>query len=411
MITLRPHQDLNASRLTKSLVQWGGALDASEAGTGKSFTALDAARRLRRQGFTKDDPLVICPLSVGPGWEDKAQQAGEQVTWINYEKARRPGWQVPTDRRLIIFDECHRLKSPKSQQAQLALRLTELGHPILGLSATPFATPLDTRAVAHFTGVTHWSHHYQKLKLYGCRRSTWIKGKPWKFFGDEKHLQELRESFGDRIVKTKWDDLHDGTQSVLTIDRVPLPAKDAKEINEAYDEIGHAGELMTHRVQIEQARVASMIEMAKDELEQGRSVLAFFNFTEPLRLFAGAFDCGVIDGSTPSDEREKWRKRFQVNSNHVLALNSKAGGEGIDLHDINGRPRTSLISPTPSAQDFLQVVGRTRRDGSLSVPLHRLVLAADTYEDHIAAMVAQKQNNIETLTDADFNPMGQANRN
>jgi hypothetical protein len=80
-----------------------------------------------------------------------------------------------------------------------------------------------------------------------------------------------------------------------------------------------------------------------------------------------------------------------------------AGGASIDLHDLKGgHQRVSLICPTYNPVHLKQVLGRTRRAGSKTTPIIKLVYAANTIEEKVANAVAMKLDNIEALNRGDL---------
>jgi hypothetical protein len=86
-----------------------------------------------------------------------------------------------------------------------------------------------------------------------------------------------------------------------------------------------------------------------------------------------------------------------------MIANIKAGGVGISLHDINGvHPRVSLISPTQSATNLIQVLGRIHRSGGKTKSLQRIIFAANTPEDDISRMLFKKLANLSLLNDGDM---------
>jgi len=105
-------------RLTVALDTFGGAVDASDTGSGKTYTTLATSIVLERPVF------VICPKAVIPSWKRVAFNHFEiSISCCNYELLRRGGqpalkllnpgkdekfeWNLPKN-TIIIFDECHR---------------------------------------------------------------------------------------------------------------------------------------------------------------------------------------------------------------------------------------------------------------------------------------------------------------
>ena len=85
-----------------------------------------------------------------------------------------------------------------------------------------------------------------------------------------------------------------------------------------------------------------------------------------------------IRGGQKVDDRQDIIDAFQRDEEHVLVINTAAGGTGISLHDINGnRQRISLISPTFNVKDHLQALGRIHRNGAKSDAIQKILVASD----------------------------------
>jgi superfamily II DNA or RNA helicase len=84
-------------------------------------------------------------------------------------------------------------------------------------------------------------------------------------------------------------------------------------------------------------------------------------------------------------------------------VNTAAGGAGLSLHDLNGKyPRMAIISPTPSAVNLRQVLGRIHRDGAKSKALQKIVFAANTEEEDVCENVKKKLHNLDIINDGDL---------
>src|SRR3990167_2120909 len=87
----------------------------------------------------------------------------------------------------------------------------------------------------------------------------------------------------------------------------------------------------------------------------------------------------LIHGEQSAKERDKNIDDFQSDRERIIIANIRAGGIGISLHDVNGNhPRVSLISPTQSATNLIQALGRIHRSGGKSKSLQRIIFAANT---------------------------------
>jgi superfamily II DNA or RNA helicase len=62
-------------------------------------------------------------------------------------------------------------------------------------------------------------------------------------------------------------------------------------------------------------------------------------------------------------------------------------------------PRVSIISPTWSAQDLIQVLGRIYRAKAKTKVLQRIIFCKDTVEDEVCGMIQSKVANIAFIND------------
>ena len=85
---------------------------------------------------------------------------------------------------------------------------------------------------------------------------------------------------------------------------------------------------------------------------------------------------------------------------------SQAGGTGLSLHDETGEhPRISLISPSFSAIELRQVLGRVHRASGKSPSIQNIVFANGTVEMKVCHAVRAKLNNLDLVNDDDLNPI------
>ncbi|MBM3908938.1 MAG: hypothetical protein FJ363_12795 [Gemmatimonadetes bacterium] len=145
-VELRLHQQEAVRRLLRTLHTHGGALLADAPGLGKTYVALAVARTL-------GGALVVGPASLKHQWQRSAVAGGVSISWCSLETLSRRS--VATDTPLIIVDEAHHLRNPRTQRYARAAALT-MGRRVLLLSATPVHnTAADQRALlALFLGAS-----------------------------------------------------------------------------------------------------------------------------------------------------------------------------------------------------------------------------------------------------------------
>jgi superfamily II DNA or RNA helicase len=143
--------------------------------------------------------------------------------------------------------------------------------------------------------------------------------------------------------------------------------------------------------------------MAEDAIENGMSVAIFVNFSETVRALSKRLDTNcVVWGENKGDERDRNIADFQADKKRVIIINVKAGGAGLSLHDLNGNyPRIALLSPTPSAVDLRQALGRVWREGGKTKALQKIVFVANTVEEEVCEKVKIKLQALDTINDGD----------
>jgi superfamily II DNA or RNA helicase len=164
-------------------------------------------------------------------------------------------------------------------------------------------------------------------------------------------------------------------------------------------------EILRARQRAELLKVPALVEMTRDAVEEGMSVALFLNFDASIEAASrrlGRLGTRTITGADKLDERQRVIDRFNDDGYYVVICNIKAGGVGVSLQGkAGGRPRLALISPTYSAIDFKQALGRVHRAGGVA-SVQKVVFAADTVEAQACAKVRRKLRHIETLNDGDL---------
>ena len=218
----------HTQKILQSLIDNGRAIDASDTGTGKTYVALAICREL---GLT---PVILCPLSVIPSWE----QALEYFGWnpkrkirkgyylSNYEQYRAGNmpflkqmnpkneehekwfeeqegvkekpkysykWTLDPDKHLVIFDECHKVKNTNTYNYSIFWWAIQHKIKILALSATMADKLINVYPMAYMLGL--------------CRDMTDFKSKYMKnidlsYFGkeiDEEGIMRFNVKYKDDL--------------------------------------------------------------------------------------------------------------------------------------------------------------------------------------------------------------------
>ena len=130
---LAEHQRTALARLAVILDRCGGAILADEPGLGKSFVAAALAAGEQRRGRAIE---LIVPASLIDQWRHTLREFGVDCSVISHDALIRD-FSLPEAReRLIIVDEAHSFRNPKTQR-YAALARRSVGARVLLVTATP----------------------------------------------------------------------------------------------------------------------------------------------------------------------------------------------------------------------------------------------------------------------------------
>jgi superfamily II DNA or RNA helicase len=423
-VSLLEYQEDHAEKLIRILNSNGAALDASDPGIGKTYIAsyICKSENLR--------PIVICPKNVISSWIKVLKMFDvDFVTVTNYElfvrgkqlngnvrhvspyvkmntKKKKASYEWSVDENVIfIFDEAHKCKFISTGNAKLLLGAKETGNKILMLSATIVEKPKEFAMFGYILGMS------QSLQLL----VNWINKLTTPAKTIHTLLYDGNEPKASRLTISELGDKFPDTQ--ITADTYTM--KQSSEISEEYKKIalkikkfkeeGDKSKFMIAKLQsefrnIELLKIPTFVELAEDYIENNYSVVIFVNYTETLLMLADKLNTkSLIHGGQSKKERDECIENFQNDKTRIIISNIKAGGVGISLHDINGTyPRVSLISPTQSATNLIQALGRIYRSGGKTKSLQRIIFAANTPEDDISRMLFRKLSNLSLLNDGDM---------
>ena len=398
------------------------ALDASDTGAGKTYVALDTVSRLRRPF------LIICPKSVKTAWTRTAEQFGvtpigiitpQRLLYKNpYYKNQE--WDLP-DNAMILWDEIQQGTAGENTKTTVALGRTKVYRvPVLAMSATIADSPLKMRGLGFLLGL----HDFNKSSFkrwclaHGCYPSPFAYGK-LEFSKAQRGrdaIAGIHEDIKSSMVRIKREDIPDFPEGHVIARLVDLDDKYAEEIDKLYKDLDErlkhpsCNELVARgqaREKTECLKVPAFVDLITDALAEGTSPVMFLNYHSSREALAEALaEIGInnvsqIHGRQNEEERARGIDLFQDNTNHVCIVMTQAGGAGVSLHDLNGRPRVSFITPSDKAIDMVQCLGRIHRVGGSKV-VQTFILAAGTVEEKVYNNVQRKLYNISLLNDGDL---------
>ena len=441
-LLLAPQRE-HAVNLLNSLYINGVASDQSETGTGKTYVAAWIAK------YLNSPVVIVCPKVVIPSWNKVLSYFGIKAhCLINYEKLIRGNTEHlsfkndrddgPSDytinfpkNSLIILDEVHKCKASTSKNSDFLIKLKMDGYKTLLLSATTATNPLEMKAFGFATTLHNLVNYRQFITNSGAytgrfggyqidmgsqRTVEAMANIHNQLFNEYKVSSRMTRKMFDKIfpdnhVMAECFDMGTNTDKINRVYEqmeAELAALEESSVN--YSQ--HHFAIMTKaRRMAELLKVPTMVEMIEDWFDEGISPVVFVNFTDTVeaivkqlsknRKFDGLI-AKIVGGQTDK-VRQADIEGFQNDSKRIMIANLAAGNAGVSLHDLNGKfPRASVISPSYSAINLLQALGRIHRAEGKTKCVQKIMFAAGTIEEDACKRVQCKLNNLECLNDGDL---------
>ena len=448
---LIPYQITHTENIIRIIHLNRAVLDASDTGTGKTYAAIAACAQM------KLNPIIICPKTVMATWYSVCTTFHVQPFFIvNYETIRALKYYNPITKRRIkcphlkyhkptdetpefytwhfpsslipnlifIFDEAHKCSDLNTQNSKILIAAKETKIPIMLLSATIIDKPDKFKPFFYILNfISQQTVEANNIQFHDYMRlvEQWINR-------DAKPMVRIHNMlYPNRATRMSIDVLGDLFPSNQTIAQpYTMGRKKELEIEQEYKTISASLDALKNkkeqdkqnkqnksnplvailraRQKIELLKIPTFIELANEHVAQGLSVVIFVNFTDTLKTLSKLlFTKCLIHGSQTDDERQKNIIDFQTNRESIIICNTKCGGTGISLHDtIGGHPRISLISPSFSSIDLIQVLGRIHRAGAKTVSRQRIIFCANTIEEKIADKLKKKLKDINNINNGDL---------
>jgi len=440
---LLPPQREHAVNMLNSLYINGVACDQSETGTGKTYVAAWIAKNL-------NSPVVIvCPKIMIPAWTKVLSYFGIKAhCLINYEKLIRGNTEhlsfkdgkdnTASDyiinfpkNSLVILDEVHKCKSSTSKNSDFLIKLKMDGYKSLLLSASAATNPLEMKAFGFATTLHNLTSYRQFITdsgayvgRYGGFQIDLQSQKTVEAMSNIHNTLFNLYKVSSRMTRKMFDKIFPDNHVMAECFNM---GTNTDKINRVYEQMEaemaaleessinysqHHFAIMTKaRRMAELLKVPTMVEMIEDWYDEGISPVVFVNFTDTVEAIEKQlaknrkFDGKIarIVGGQSDKVRQKDIEDFQSDNKRIMIANLAAGNAGVSLHDLIGNhPRGSIISPSYSAINLLQALGRIHRAEGKTTCIQKVMFADGTIEVEACKRVQSKLNNLECLNDGDL---------
>ncbi len=420
----------------------GRAILADEVGLGKTIEAGLVLSELRIRGLARR-VLVVTPAGLVDQWREELERKFALPTTV----PRRGDWERSTDspivvasiataRRdptraalvsepwdMIVIDEAHRLRNARGASGRLARELTS--RYLLLLTATPVENRLnDLYELTSLVAPGLLGTPTEFRRSYGGAGPT----------SDPKRLPELRRKISEVTIRHRRSEValrlpHRLAETVMVAPtdtesglyaeiaaRVRSEARDAPSARRlslrlvtrlagsspmaAAPTLGKLGwtDLADRAHAISRpAKIAAMMRRIRPYLETGEKVLVFTAFRETLAAMTDALGeegipAAVYHGSLPRAGKEAAVAAFR--DDVPVLLSTESAGEGRNLQFCHVMINMDL--PWNPMQ-IEQRVGRLHRVGQLHDVVLTNLVARDTVEQRILAVLEAKINLFELV--------------
>lgn len=373
----------------KFLLCRDNAILGDHMGLGKTYQSIISSLE---KGYKKI--LIICPSSMKISWQREIENFNKvativngskwpyvgQFTIINYEILKNfhtvgpqtkdengelnPHYRNLVNEKydLLILDEAHKVKDPKTQRGSIIndLVLTHGINSVWLLTGTPIANrPMDFYNLLRLIRsplADNW-HFFAKRYCDGKRFNKTLKnGKKkqiWVTSG-ASNLEELNIRTKDLLLRRLKSEVLDMPDKTIITNYHTLSKRGEKEYEMLWDEYVEKRaldgkrkisslsrdlvELGLLRKFIAMETIPHTIELINDAIEEGQKVIVFTTFTEELEEIASHFgkECVIHNGSMSTTLKQKSVDAFQ-NDNKVKIFvgNITSAGVGITLTEAS----------------------------------------------------------------------------
>jgi SNF2 family DNA or RNA helicase len=394
---------------------------AFDMGTGKTITS--ASLSLFKNSRVT---LIVCPAAVKWNWLRDLRKFGfndlnftildssktktlkafiEKYIIINYDiLGSYSEYIIKKNPDFIIFDEAHNLKSTHS------LRFKNVNNIIKNLPEANIAflsgTPVKNRVNDVFAYLKLISHPLgENYSRFQREYLTTTNGRGGGRITGAKNLQDLYVKMSNFMIRKTKEECLDLPEknyihyNFLMDDYRDEYIKIVKELAKTKDTSNLHSNLNSLNIVIAKSKIKGIIELAETIINEGRKVVIFSSYKEPLAMLQSHFHHRnvKIDGSVESFDRDQLVQRFwEDDSIDVFLGNIIAAGVGINLTNATDVIFTNFPY-TPA--ELWQAIDRLHRIGQKNNINVYFTFAEDSIDEYIYSIICNKDQDIVALVD------------
>ncbi len=434
---------------------------AHDVGTGKTKVMCDMiAWHTAEKGLPV---LILCPLSVVYNWKnelEKHARIGEtssvivgtpkkkqelldqvisgrkRIAITNYDAIRSMPDLMKMKWSIVVFDELHLLKSPKSDRSKFCVQISKNSFKRFGLTGTMILNSLldvYNQMLVIDQGLSFGDNFFEfRARYFEDKNKHWA-GKPnyfpkWelKKNSEEKMKEKMKElvdvrrkedclDLPDVVFETRVCELgteqrkryEDIKKELITI----ISEQGVSVARTALTRDLRLNQVTSGHLTLDDGKVYSFepsvkLELLRDEIEslieQGKKIIVWAVFRHDIEMIGKMLqhhkvDHVVVYGDTGREERQTAIDRFQNSAECKVFLgNPASAGTGITL---TASDVAIFYSYNYNLGNYLQALGRNHRKGS---EIHKSItyihlVARDTIDEVIVSSLERKEDLAERV--------------
>lgn len=323
---------------------------------------------------------------------------------------------------MIILDEAHKIKNPKSANAKAIFKTTKIPYR-LALTGTPAqGKPYDIYSILRFLFPSDFRGFWKFIEEYFIveEETVYISGKPRTFktyekfkSGKAKELQQFLSTFStQRKRKDVMPWLPDKFYERVKLEPTKEQKKYLKELKESYKTedvvtTGTLDRLIRYRqicldpalldLKGHSPKTDYILQYIKDNPNE--SIIIFSKFTSYLCRLAEQLDTGwaLLIGSTTSKQRGQFVEDFQAKKFKIFLINIDAGKEALTLDAADTTIFTDKYPPIGSIEQAEDRFIASTEDKKNKA--HKIIelMIKDTFDEELYKLLEQRKAETDII--------------